>query len=376
MNQVAHLSLEELIAVARSEPAASPAAGHLAMCDGCAGEVREWSAVAGGVRVRVARSELPDHILDQVLAAIDDRPSQPVMWTDRPASTARRGLRGHGYVWLAAGAAAVLLAAGGYGMSDVLGRANGSHAATQHNAVLTATGCSTLKAVGGTLTAVNGSALTIRTVGGSSVTVTTSADTKVVRQVAGTISDISDGTQVTVFGSNSGGTIDAKSVAIRDGTASSLGKLPADPGGESGISLRLGLASGTVSGVTSSGFTVNEPDGSHVRITTSTGTTVLTLVTSAIGQLAVGKLTSAVGTPGPDGTLAATMVEQDALTPAPTPPSLPSGLPKPGHGLASAFPSPPARPSLGNLGTLFSGLGCSQDAIATTYLISLSSYRN
>jgi hypothetical protein len=373
MNQVSHLSLEELIAVARGEPVAPPAAGHLAMCEGCAGEVRKWSAIAGGVRVRAARSEPPDHILGQVFAAVDDWPPQPVMRAEPPAGTARRGSRGRGYAWLAAGAAAVLLAAGGYGVSTVLGPASGSHASTQADAALTATGCSTLKAAGGTLISVNGSALTIRTAGGSSVTVTTSADTKVVREVAGTLRDITDGTQVTVFGSNSGGTIDAKSVALRNGPASSLGRPPASPAGRDGLSLQLGLASGTVADVTSSGFTVNEAGGSHVQVTTSPATTVLTLVTSSIGQLEAGKLTSAVGAPGPDGTLAAAMVEQDALTAAPAPPSLPSSLPKPGHALGSVFPSPPARPLRGDLGSPFSGLGCSQDAIATTYLMSLSS---
>ena len=103
---------------------------------------------------------------------------------------------------------------------------------------------------------------------------------------------------------------------------------------------------------------------------------MLTLVTSSIAQLQAGKLTSAVGTPGPDGTLAATMVEQDARTANPPLPGLPQGLPtslpKTGHGLGPAFPSPPARPSLSNLATVFSGLGCAQDAITTTYLMSLA----
>jgi hypothetical protein len=371
VNQASHLSLEELIAAARGEPTAPPATGHLAICEDCAGEVRKWSAVAGGARVRLARSEPAGHILSQVLAAIDDWPSQPLMRTDRSAGTARRGLRGRGYARLAA--AAVLLAAGGYGVSTALGHASGSHPSTQADAALTATGCSTLKAAGGTLISVSGSALTIRTADGSSVTVTTSADTKVVREVAGTLRDITDGSPVTVFGSNSDGTIDAKSVALRNEAASGLGKLPAGPAGSGGLSLRLGLASGTAADVKSSGFTVNETDGSRVKVTTSPATTVLTLVTSSSGELKVGKLTSAVGAPGPDGTLAATMVEQEALTTAPAPPSLPRSLPKPAHGLGSAFPSPPARPSPGNLGSLFSGLGCSQDAIATTYLISLSS---
>jgi hypothetical protein len=381
MNQApSHLSPEELIAAARGEPVAPPAAGHLAMCGDCAGEVRTWNAIAGGIRVLMTQSRPPTRIIGRVLAAIDDEPPQPgPMPPTRavpPAGTARQGLRGHRYAWLAAAAAAALLAGGGYGVSRVLGSADGSHASTQADAALTVTGCSSLKAVGGTLTSVSGSTLTIRAADGNSVTVTTSGNTKVLREVAGTLGDITDGTPVTVFGTNSDGTIDARSVALRNEAASSLGKLPASPAGDGGLSLQLGLASGTVADATGSGFTVDEPGGSRVQVTTSPATTVLTLVTSSIDELETGKLTSAVGTPGPDDTLAATMVEQDALTTAPAPPSLPQGLPgsppKPGHGPGLSFPSPPARPSLGNLGSLFSGLGCSQDAITTTYLMSLA----
>jgi hypothetical protein len=369
-----HFSLEELIAAARGEPAAPQAAGHLAICEDCAGEVRAWQAVADGIHVLVTQSRPPGHLIGRVLAAIDDEPPQPgPVPPDSPAGTARHGLRGHRHAWLAAAAAVALLAGGGYGVSRVLSSGGGGHPSTRADAALTATGCSTLKAAGGTLTSVSGSTLTIRAAGGGSVTVTTSGDTKVVREVAGTLGDITDGTQVTVFGTDSGGTIDARSVALTNGTASSPGKLPASPAGQGGLSLQLGLASGTVADATGSGFTVDEPGGSRVQVITSSATTVLTLVTSSTGELETGKLTSAVGAPGPHGTLAATMVEQDALTATPAPPSLPGSLPKPGHGLGSAFPSPPARPSPGNLGSLFSGLGCSQDAITTTYLMSLES---
>lgn len=382
MNQEpSHLSPEELIAAARGEPTALLAAGHLAVCGDCAGEVRTWNAVAGGMRVRVARSTPPDRIIGQVLAAIDEEPPQPAPAPARraiqPTGAARPGSPGHRYLWLAAAAAVAVLAGGGYGASRVLGSAGSGHASAQADAALSATACSGLKATGGTLTSTGGSMLTIRATDGSSVTVTTSERTKVVREVAGTLGDITDGAPVTVFGTNSGRAIDAASVALRNETASSLGKLPASPAGGGGPALQLGLASGTAADVTGSGFTVDEPGGSRVQVTTSPATTVLTLVTSSIGELEVGKLTSAVGALGSDGTLAATMVEQDDLTAPPAPPSppqgLPGSLPEPGHGLGSSFPSPPARPSLGNLGSLFSGLGCSQDAITTTYLMSLAS---
>lgn len=375
MNQMPpHLSLEALVAAARGEETDPPAAGHLATCGECAGEVRAWNAIAGGTRLLVSRYEAPSLVIDRTLAAIDDEPGSPA----RPvapagtasAGTAPRGLRGRRRAWLAAAAAVVLLGGVGYGVVRSVGS---GHPATRTGAALTATGCSSLKAVGGTLTSASGSTLTIKAADGDPVTVTTSQETTVLREVTGSLGDITDGVSVTVFGTNSGGRIDAKSVALRSGAAVSQVKPPDAPGRHGGLSPRLGVASGTVTDVTGSGFTVEEADGSTIEVITSAATTVLTLVKSSIGQLKSGSLTSAVGDPGPNGTLAATMVEQDALAAAPVPPSppkdLPSGLPKPGPGAAP--PSPPARPAPGTLGSLLSGLGCSQDAITTVYLMSL-----
>lgn len=360
MNQTPHLSPEELITAGRGEPLAPSSAGHLALCGECAGEARAWSAVARGMRVLAARSALPDYDIDRVLA-------------NQPAGTAARPRqRRHGHAWLAAAAAAVVLAGGGYGLSRVLGPAGGGHPAVRADAALTATGCSALKATGGTLTSVSGSELTIRTAGGL-VTVTTSANTKVIREVAGSLADVTDGTQVTVFGSNAGEAIDAKSITLRNGTAPSLPKSPVGPAGRGALALQLGVVSGTVTDSAGSRFTVDETNGSRVQVITSPRTTVLALAASSIGQLRTGELTSAVGTAGPNGTLEATLVEQDGLTASPAPPNLPRGLPAPGSGAASALVSPPAQPSLRDPGALFSGLGCVQDAIATTYLMALVS---
>lgn len=362
-----HLSAAELIAAARGEPVSAPAAGHLGDCESCTAEVRQWRAVGDGIQVLVARSEPSRDILGQVFEAVG----------------ARTGWRGHGRWWLTA-AAAVVLIGGGYGVGMILTSAGGGRAPARASAALTATGCSGLEAVGGTLTSVSGSVLTIGTPGGSPVTVTTSADTTVLREVAGSLSDVTDGTHVTVFGTNSGATIRARSVALANGAAPGAVKPPAGPAGRGGLPLQLGIASGTVADAGSSGFTVDEPDGSRVRVATSSSTRVLTLVASRVGQLKTGQLTSAVGNPGPDGRLAATMVEQDSVTPPPPPrpssPSLPrlprvprpQGMPGIGHGPGPAVPSPPPRPALPRPGSLFPDLGCAQDTIATTYLMSLT----
>lgn len=120
---------------------------------------------------------------------------------------------------------------------------------------------------------------------------------------------------------------------------------------------------------------------------------MLVLANSGVGQLKTGELTSAVGNPGPRGTLSATMVEQDASAGVPVPPlglrgglpgarpgglasGIPGGLASPrnlGRGLSPAPSFPSAKVPLPVPGRIFSGLGCAQDAIATTYLMSLQS---
>ena len=69
------------------------------------------------------------------------------------------------------------------------------------------------------------------------------------------------------------------------------------------------VAQGTVSGASTSGFTVVTPGGARVPVTTSAGTFVV-VPHASLGQLRVGVTTVAVGQPGPDGTLTAAGVLQ------------------------------------------------------------------
>ncbi len=67
----------------------------------------------------------------------------------------------------------------------------------------------------GTVTAVNGSTITVQTTSGSSVTVSTSASTTVLVTKTGSVSDLTVGEQIMVRGTSSNGTITATS--IREG---------------------------------------------------------------------------------------------------------------------------------------------------------------
>ena len=133
---------------------------------------------------------------------------------EEPAS--RRSGRGLGrrrrQVVIAA-AAVILVAAGTlYGLTAGLGSAG--HPAGAANELTAVNGCPGLAAAAGTLERVTGTGLVLRAPGGAPVTVITSASTKLSRQVAGTVSDITDGAYVVVFGTGSGGAIAARRIII------------------------------------------------------------------------------------------------------------------------------------------------------------------
>jgi hypothetical protein len=218
-------------------------------------------------------------------------------------------------------------------------------------AALTATSCPSMKLAIGTLTSVSGSTLVIKPVIGPAVRVSTSASTTVTREVKGTLADVRDGMHVIVSGARSGGQITARRIGV---TPSSLaGKapalsVPALPVQRFQPALALGLANGTVADATSGGFTVDEPGGTHVRVSTSSATTVVTLVKVTVAGLRTGERTVAVGSVTGHNALAASTVEQEdfplrqpgpgalpaigwpptpRLLPTPLPRLLPKGLP-------------------------------------------------
>jgi hypothetical protein len=369
--QITHLTLAELAASENPADLPEGAAAHLETCPAC--QARARHALPDGVRSLLAGCQPPPRLLQDLFEAID---SQQV-----PA----RAQWGGGRIVLTAAAAAVLLGAAGAGAVTALRPATPAPpgSATRVAAGLTATGCTGTELAGGTLDRVSGTSLVLATVSGKQVTVTTSASTRILREVTGTPGDVADGSHVLVSGTSSGGAIAARLVSILPETAGS----PPTPLGGATAGLALGLADGTVADASGDGFTVVEHDGTRVAVTMSSSTSVITTVQVSVSQLRIGAVTSAAGTAGPGGTLAAATVEQNGLPAGtlrkalPAPPSLPSGLPSPGTlitpGAPGSTPRLPLTPGTlipkqgGGSGSL--GLGCAPAAITTADLITLGS---
>jgi hypothetical protein len=368
-----HLTLEELATEGDTSLLAPVAARHLAECAAC--RARSGAVAAVGVRFLVSRCQPPPGLIDRVLADTGAQPTQV-----RYGWFRGMGRRADPRIVLGTAAAVVLAGVGGYGLTQAFGSSGHPAAAARpggtQTAALTATGCPGLDLAGGTLQRVSGPDLVLATAGGRQVTVMTSAATRVIREVTGTLSDITAGAHVFVSGTAADGTISARTVGIVPGLGHATPSLPS----RGGLGAQLGLATGTVTDAGSTGFTVTEQDGTRVHVATSPSTPVITTVTASLGQLQAGRITSAVGTAGPGGTLTASTVEQDALPAGalrealPSRPSLPSGqpvsgtgLPRPslGAGLPTSLPSP-------GTGSLFSGFGCAPDAITSADLLALS----
>ncbi|MGD0558507.1 MAG: hypothetical protein ABSA93_26460 [Streptosporangiaceae bacterium] len=331
-----HLTLEELIDETREHRD----------CQRCRDEAAAWAKVREGVRLRDSAAVPPTGVLESLLGELDQPPA------------GRRILKP-----LSAAAAVVVLAAGGYGAASALGHSTGAtHAGTQH-AELTATGCTGLELAGGTLAGTTGNNLVLTTISGNQLTVTTTSTTAIYREIVGTLGDIRDGDRVLANGSLDGGTLTATLVSVLPDTLAS----PATPPGPAGVA-GIGLASGTVADAHNGGFTVVRQDGTRITVTVATDVTVITTARITVVQLITGKVTSAVGTVGADGTLAASTVEQDTVPAAawqkvrPRVPATRSAPTMPAGKLPS---NPPTKPFAISL----NGLGCSPAAITTTYLL-------
>jgi hypothetical protein len=271
-----HLDLTDLIAGVTGQAVADQAREHLASCEHCQLEANRWNLVADGVR--------------------DLAPAAPA---PAPAASPRRGRlrllagprRRVTLVAASAAAAIVLLAGVGIGVGAVHIRVGGSGAS---KTVLTAvTGCDMLKQADGTLEQVNGASLILKTPSGQPVTVTTTASTFVSTSGA-LLSDITDGASVMVRGHSSGGTIAAAIVTVGQpfSAVSPAGFVP---------------VRGTVSDVSTTGFTLVTSGGTRIPVTTSSGTLVV-IPHASLSQLPAGVVIFAVGRAGPDGTLSAQAV--------------------------------------------------------------------
>jgi hypothetical protein len=316
-----HLDLGELLAEVNGEAVSDWVPEHLAACPGCRAEAECWGAVAGGVRHLVAAISPPPCLPggapdDVVKASSSSRRRQ-----SRPRALARAGGKGR---LLVAAAAALVLAAGGlsYGLVRVLG-GNEDSSVVAVAGVTAVNGCPGLAATAGTLERVTGTSLVLKAPGGAPETVTTSASTKLSRQVAGTVSGITDGANVVVFGPGAHGGIAARRIII--GALPELSSGPPAPRHRHGhppshaqkpnSSPPGGRAGGTVADAGSGSFTMIMPGGFHLRVTTSGATTVYAQATVTLGQFQTGGFVVAAGSVTADGMLAAATVEQGALMP-------------------------------------------------------------
>lgn len=287
-----HLGLEELLAGMAGDPLPGPARDHLASCADCRAEIQRWGVTSDATRLLAAATALPP-------------------W-HFPAATAARWPRRRALV--VAAAAAAVVAAGGTTWGVISG---GAGAPASITAGLTAvTGCPGLAATSGTLEHIDGTQLVVKTPDGPTVTVTTSGSTTVRAEAAGSVSDITDGTRVIVHGTRQGTTLAAQNVLANLVQLLPHGGRPAGriPPPQA-VKQRPGIAVGTASDVHAGGFSVAQPAGRQVHVTTSAATVVDTLAPASFGQLRTGVRVIAVGQSGPDGSLAAATVEQGATLP-------------------------------------------------------------
>jgi hypothetical protein len=309
------LDIEDLVAAVDGTLRDERATNHLASCSVCHRDAARWRVVGLGVRhfvEGVAPADTP--VFDKSVL------KGPVVAPFVPAAEARaRG--GHLRRWAlvaVAAAAALAIAGGWYGVTAARGGGNARPATRGTSPSVSAgliavNGCPNLAGVSGTLEAVNGSDLVIRTADGQSVTIATSPSTRIGSEDNGTLGDINDGAQVVVSGAESNGTITAATVAV-----GAIDKVkPFEPPQPSDRSARVTV--GAVTDVHAGGFTMVTSDGTTVAVTTSGSTTVIALRTRTANQLQIGGFIVAVGnTSGSDGALVAGAVEH-----VPNPISLP-----------------------------------------------------
>lgn len=371
MTSSAHLTLEELATYINGSAPDDAFRAHLSECADCAAQLRRWHGVAAGVR-QAAPVHLPP-------------PPQPLynvlneLTASPPSRAARRGWAGRRstrLVAVAAGVAAVLLSIGFLAVDQGGFESPPSALKTAREVAATlvaSTECADLKVAAGSLEAINESSLVLRTESGKTITITTDDATKVMHQVPGSVSDATDGTAVMVRGQGdeTGTEVTAQQIVILP-KAMKLPRLPLGGGflNMTRLMASRGMAMGTASETGSGGFTVKGANGTEVKIIASSATPVVKQETTTLSGLEKGKYTVAVGALTDDGTLSATIVQQDGLNNGAVP-NLPENLPDgmaeklrermsgdmPHDLLPSGFPKALA-------GITFSGLGCDADSIA------------
>jgi len=229
-------------------------------------------------------------------------------------------------------AAAATLAAGGasYGLMAMHGSSETRPTGSSRLPVTTAglsgvQGCPGEYVTAGTLKQVSGTRLTIQASDTDDVTLATNASTAVTIPATGTVSDITDGSQVMVQGTWSGRSIAATQVAIQAGRVGAPAAAPAPrvPRRRGHIPNLNSLSppkgtrrnvGGTAEDVHDGGFTVvlqsPAPGARRIDVVTSNSTEVKTYATVSPSQLTLGADVVAVGPIGHGGVITAGAVTE------------------------------------------------------------------
>jgi hypothetical protein len=381
-----HLTLAELAASAASQPLPAGAAAHLHTCAAC--QARSHGLVPDGVSYLLTRCQPPPDLMDRVFEAIDSQPAPTPLPAPTPRPAPTRGRYRARRLALGAAVAAVLLGGATAGLVTALSPAGTAPAAEGGGNAIAHAGVSLtecprvqLQVLGRTLLGVSGTDLELEGPGSTPLTVTTSATTEILREVTGTVADVSDGAHVLVAGKVTGAAIAGLVVDVMPGTGSAV----PSPEGGSRAWASSGLAYGTVEDNRGAGFSVLEGDGTGVPVTMSASSLVIRAVHASLGEFQAGQGTSVVVTTGPDGTLTAISAEQASLPAGALQAlkgSLPQGRPLAGsQGLPGPQPSSPPQayshngpseplPSLlGGAHRPFASLGCDPSAITSVNML-------
>ena len=243
-----------------------------------------------------------------------------------------RPLRRRGTVVAIAAAGALAVGGASYGLTAATGSAGthpaGSSRLPVSTAGLTAVqGCPGKYVTAGTLKQVSGTQLALQPVSDTrQVTVLTNSSTSITVPATGTVSDITDGSRVTVQGTWSGRSLAATQISVQAGLppAGSIGpRFPRHHGHVRKLAPPKGVppqgppfVTGTVKAARDGSFTVvaKNPFGGarRVRVITSSSTEVKTAAKASLSQLSIGSNVVAVGPVGHGGVMTASTVTEPA----------------------------------------------------------------
>jgi hypothetical protein len=263
----------------------------------------------------------------------DERSPQPDATSDdwwfdeprarEPGAPGARSLR----TWIAAGAGALVLAAGAVAGITALSSDDSLAEATAGNAAPGAFGGMSPGQAGlpgapgtaGTIERVDSGTFTLKTAAGESVDVTTSDRTQVEEATSASVDDLATHDRVVVIGDASGDEIAAMRIISGDDQVGAGGPPSgAPPGGPNGLGAPV---RGVITKVDGATFELELDDGSTKTVRTSSETDVRVLRERAVSDLAAGDQVVVTGERN-DGELAAATIRigaPDALPGAPPP---------------------------------------------------------